>query len=264
MLRLAAFLAVPTVLASQLGYKDTPIIPGQPWRVHDPDRPHPRMVAPGAQLGQPPSDAIVLFDGKDLSQWAQHGKGADIAKTLETKWKVEDGYFECAPGTGDMFTREKFGDAQIHVEWSEPTTVHGESQSRGNSGVYIQSLYEMQVLDSYNNPTYADGQAGAIYGQWPPLVNPIRKPGEWNVYDIVFEAPKFEGDKLVKPAYVTLFFNGVVVHNRKELNGNTMHRALGTYKPHGDEPLLLQDHGNPVRYRNIWVRPFKGYDQPEK
>ena len=264
MLRLLSLLATPALLCAQLGYKDTPIIPGQPWHVHDPDRPHPHVVTPGAKPGDPPSDAIILFDGKDLSHWAQHGRGADNGKDVDPKWKVMDGYFEAAPGTGDLFTREKFGDAQIHVEWSEPTTVHGASQDRGNSGVYIQSTYEVQVLDSYNNPTYADGQAAAIYGQWPPLVNPIRKPGEWNVYDIVFEAPRFEGDKLTKPAFVTVFFNGIVVHNRKQLNGPTAHRTVQPYKAHGDMPLLLQDHGHPVRYRNIWVRPMGGYDQPEK
>lgn len=269
MFRLLALLATTALLSTrpglaQLGYKDTPIIPGQPWHVHDPDRPHPHVVTPGAKPGDPPSDAIVLFDGKDLSHWVQQGKGADRGKDVEPKWKVMDGYFEAAPGTGDLFTREKFGSAQIHVEWSEPTTVHGSSQDRGNSGVYIQSLYEVQVLDSYNNPTYADGQAAAIYGQWPPLVNPIRKPGEWNVYDIVFEAPKFEGDKVSKPAYVTVFFNGVVVHNRQPLNGPTEHRVVMPYKPHGDMPLKLQDHGHPVRFRNIWIRPLAGYDQPEK
>jgi hypothetical protein len=247
-------------LYAQIGYKDTPILPGQPWHVHDPDRPHPRAVTPAAEPGGPPSDAIILFDGKDLSKWQQ----LDHGKPVDAKWKVESGYFEVVPKTGDMMTRDRFGDCQLHIEWSEPTTVRGSSQDRGNSGVYIQSLYEMQVLDSYNQPTYADGQAGAIYGQWPPLVNPIRPPGQWNTYDIVFEAPKFEGDKLVKPAFVTLFFNGIVVHNRKELAGSTEHRKLGTYKPHGDEPLLLQDHGHPVRYRNIWIRNTKGYDQPEK
>jgi len=248
-------------LYAQQGYKDTPILPGQPWHVHDSDRPHPRAVTPGVEMGAPPSDAIVLFNGKDLSQWAQqrnHGAPTDA------RWKVQDGYFEVAPGTGDIFTRASFGDCQLHIEWSEPANIRGSSQDRGNSGVYLQSLYEMQVLDSYNQSTYADGQAAAIYGQWPPLVNPIRPPGQWNTYDIVFEAPRFEGDKLIKPAFVTNFFNGVVVHNRKELNGNTEHRALGAYKPHGDAPLLLQDHGAPVRYRNIWIRPVKGYDQPEK
>jgi len=261
MVRLLALLALPAALCAQLGYKDTPVIPGQPWHVHDPDRPHPRMVTAGAQPGDAPSDAIVLFDGKDLSKWAQHG---ELGRTIDAKWKVQDGHFEVAPGSGDLFTRDKFGDAQIHIEWSEPVTVHGASQDRGNSGVYIQSLFEVQVLDSWNNPTYADGQAGGIYGQWPPMVNPIRKPGEWNVYDIVFEAPKFEGDKLTKPAYITLFFNGVLAHNRKELNGSTEHRILGSYKPHGEEPILLQDHGHPVRYRNVWVRRLAGYDQPEK
>ena len=261
MSRIAALCALALPLFAQLGYKDTPIIPGQPWHVHDPDRPHPPMVAPGAQ----PGDALLrchrpLRRQRSLALGAARSKGASV----DAKWKVENGYFEVAPGSGDMFTRDQFGDAQIHIEWSEPTTVRGQSQDRGNSGVYIQGLYEIQVLDSFHNPTYADGQAGGIYGQWPPMVNPIRKPGEWNVYDIVFEAPKFEGDKLTKPAFVTLFFNGVAVHNRKELNGSTEHRILGSYKPHGDGPILLQDHGHPVRYRNIWVRRMAGYDQPEK
>jgi hypothetical protein len=257
---LFALAGLAAALYAQQGYKDTPILPGQRWHVHDPDRPHPAAVTPGAEPGAPPSDAVVLFGGKDLSQWEQHDHG----KTVAAKWKVEGGYFEVAPGTGDLISRASFGDCQLHVEWSEPATVSGSSQNRGNSGIYLQSLYEMQVLDSYNQPTYADGQAAAIYGQWPPLVNPIRPPGQWNTYDIVFEAPKFDGEKLVKPAFVTNFFNGIVVHNRKELNGSTEHRALGTYKPHGDAPLLFQDHGHPVRYRNIWIRAVKGYDQPEK
>jgi len=260
----AVVAAIAPVASAQLGYKDTPILPGQPWHVHDPDRPHPRVVTPGTAPGAPPSDAIVLFDGKDLSRWAQQGRGADSGKLVEPRWKVGDGYFEIAPGTGDLFTREKFGDCQLHIEWASPTPVHGSSQERGNSGVYMMSRYEMQVLDSYDNPTYPDGQAAAIYGQWPPLVNPIRQPGEWNSYDIVFEAPRFDGGKLLKPAFVTLFFNSAVVHNRKELSGNTEHRILGTYKPHGDEPLLLQDHDMPVRFRNLWIRRVAGYDQPEK
>jgi len=255
-----AVAGLAAALCAQEGYKDTPIIPGQKWHVHDPDRPHPPAVTPGTAPGAAPSDAMVLFDGKDLSKWEQHDHG----KTIAPKWKLQSGYFEVVPGTGDMISRDSFGDCQLHIEWSELTTVHGSSQDRGNSGVYLQSLYEMQVLDSYQQRTYADGQAGAIYGQWPPMVNPIRKPGEWNTYDAVFEAPRFEGEKLAKSAYITLFFNGLVVHNRKELNGNTMHRVLGSYKPHGDAPLLLQDHNHPVRYRNIWIRPIKGYDQPEK
>jgi hypothetical protein len=178
---------------------------------------------------------------------------------------VAGGYFEVAPRSGDMVTRDKFGDCQLHVEWSEPPDIQGTSQNRGNSGVYLMSLYEVQVLDSYNNLTYADGQAGAIYGQWPPLVNPMRKPGEWNTYDIVFEGPRFDGEKLVKPAYLTLFFNGVVVHNRKELNGPTEYRIILPYKRHDPEaPLLLQNHGSPVRYRNIWIRPLGNYDQQSR
>jgi len=246
------------------GYTDTPIIPGQKWHVHDPARPHPRMVTPGAVSGAAPSDAIVLFDGKNLSQWAQHGRRADRGKDVAAGWKIVDGYFEVAPGAGDLFTREKFGDCQIHLEWSEPPDIRGSDQDRGNSGVYLMSRYEIQVLDSFANVTYADGQAGALYGQWPPLVNPIRRPGEWNVYDILVEAPRFDGSRVLQPIYVTLLFNGVLVHHHRSLMGNTEHRILGKYTPHGDAPLLLQDHGARVCYRNIWVRRPAGYDQPEK
>ena len=248
-----------------LGFTDTPMLPGLPWHVHDPNRPHPPVVTPGATPGAPPSDAVVLFDGKDLSKWAQHGKGADANKIIAPIWKVGDGYFEVVPGNGDMFTREKFGDCQLHVEWSSPTVVTGESQARGNSGVLLMSLYEIQVLDMWDNRTYADGQAGAIYGQWPPLANPARRPGEWNTYDIVFEAPQFDGDKLVKPAFQTVFYNGVLVHIHKELMGPMVYRKVAHYTPHGaEEPLALQDHRNPVRYRNIWIRRIGGYDRPAK
>lgn len=247
-----------------IGYTDTPMLPGQPWRVHDIDRPHPAGITPGATVGRPPSDAIVLFDGRDLSKWEQRGRGTDRGKMVEAKWKLADGAFEVAPGTGDLLSKDKFGDAQYHVEWAEPAGIRGESQNRGNSGFLIMSRYEIQVLDSHRSITYADGQAGSIYGQWPPLVNPIRKPGDWNSYDIVFEAPVFEGGQLKKPAFVTVFFNGVVVHNRKEIIGRMAHRQVGTYAPHEpEEPLMLQDHGAPVRYRNVWVRRLKGYDQPE-
>jgi hypothetical protein len=247
------------------GFKDTPMLPGMPWHVHDPDRPHPRVVTPAAEPGGAPSDAIVLFDGSDLSKWAQRGQGADRDKLVDPRWKVGNGYFELAPRTGDLYTREKFGDCQLHIEWASPPEVRGTSQARGNSGVLLMSRYEVQVLDAYNNPTYADGQAGAIYGQWPPLANPARKPGEWNTYDIVFEAPRFEGEKLVKPAFLTVFYNGVMVHNRKEAMGPMVYRQVARYVPHGpEEPLMLQDHNNPVRYRNVWVRRLTGYDQPEK
>jgi len=243
------------------GYLDTAILPGQPWHVHDSNRPHPNSVTPGKVWGEAPSDAIVLFDGHDLSRWMQNKGGQPV----DAKWKVVDGHFECVPNTGDLLTRDKFGDAQLHIEWSEPTDVKGTSQDRGNSGVLLMNRYEVQVLDSYHDVTYADGQAGALYGQWPPLVNPIRKPGEWQVYDIVFEAPKFEGEKLVRPAYATVFFNGVLVHHRKEILGTMVHRLVAKYTPHGsEEPLSLQDHGHPVRYRNVWIRRLAGYDQPER
>lgn len=254
--------------APPTGYDDTPFLPGDKWRVHDIKRPHPRVITPGTentqdQPGRPPSDAIVLFDGKDLSKWVGQGAGRDEGKVVAPGWKVENGYMEVVPRAGGIYTKDKFGDCQIHIEWAEPTRVTGSSQGRGNSGVMIMTRYEIQILDSYENVTYADGQAASIYGQYPPLVNASRKPGEWQSYDIVFEAPRFDGEKLVKPAFVTLFHNGVVVHHRQEILGRVRHREVATYAPHEpEEPLLLQDHGNPVRYRNIWVRRLRGYDEP--
>jgi hypothetical protein len=252
--------------AADDGFTDTPMLPGLPWHVHDPARPHPPIVTPGATQGSAPSDALVLFDGRDLSKWAHHGTGADSNKLLDPKWVVRDGYFETGARTGSLYTRDSFGDIQLHVEWASPSIVVGNSQGRGNSGIIMMGLYEIQVLDTYNNKTYADGQAGAIYGQWPPLANVARKPGEWQTYDIVFEAPRFENDKLVKPAFQTVFWNGVVVHNRKEVMGPVIWRDVAKYStPHAAElPLMLQDHNNPVRYRNIWVRRLGTYDQPEK
>lgn len=249
-----------------LGFEDTPMLPGLPWHVHDDRRPHPRVVTPGAECGAAPSDATVLFDGKDLSAWNSHASSITRAGSAgEPEWKVQDGYFEVVPRTGDIATKEKFGDVQLHVEWAAPPVVHGNSQARGNSGVLLMGLYEIQVLDSYNNPTYADGQAGAIYGQWPPLVNPTRPPGEWQAYDIVFEAPKFDGDKLVKPAYFTVFLNGVLLHNHKESMGPMVYRQVAHYRPHApEEPLVLQNHNSPDRYRNIWIRRLGGYDEPQK
>ncbi len=265
----AAALSATTAAAQQtnpdLGFTDTPMLPGMPWHVHDPNRPHPRVVKPASTPGGPPSDALVLFDGADLSKWVQRGRGANRGQMTDAHWKVQDGYFEVGGGTGDLLTREKFGDCQLHVEWASPPEVRGTSQGRGNSGVLLMARYEIQVLDAYNNPTYADGQAGAIYGQWPPLVSPARAPGEWNTYDIVFEAPRFENEKLAKPAFFTVFYNGVVVHNRKEAMGPMVYRQVARYTPHpAEEPLMLQDHNNPVRYRNIWIRRLGGYDQPEK
>jgi hypothetical protein len=247
---------------SDLGFTDTPMLPGLPWHVHDPARPHPPVVSPAAIPGGAPSDAIVLFDGKDLSKWVQHGPKEEI---LAPKWPVRDGYFEVGTKTGALYTRDSFSDVQLHVEWSSPVPAAGNSQGRGNSGVLLMGLYEIQVLDTYNNATYADGQAGAIYGQWPPLANVSRKPGEWNTYDIVFEAPRFENGKVVKPAYQTVFWNGVMVHNRKEVMGPMIYRDVASYKtPHAQElPLMLQDHNDPVRYRNIWIRRLGGYDRSE-
>lgn len=244
------------------GYSDTPVLPEQKWRVHDIARPHPAMVTPGAACAQPPSDAIVLFDGKNLSRWLERGKGPNRGKIVEPGWKLENGYMEVVSGTGDLFTKEKFGDCQLHIEWAAPAEIEGSGQWRGNSGVLLMSRYEIQVLDSWDNPTYADGQAGAIYGQYPPLVNASRKPGEWQSFDIVFEAPRFEGEKLVSPAYATVFHNGVLVHHRQEIIGRMAHRRVGTYAPHEpEEPLALQNHDTFVRYRNIWIRKLKGYDQ---
>lgn len=251
--------------AKKPGYTDTAILPGQKWHVHDSGRPHPNMVTPGAVSGAAPSDAVVLFDGKDLSAWKSRGRGADRGKDIDAKWVVEDGYFECAPGTGSLITKEKFGDVQLHIEWSEPPDIAGADQDRGNSGVLLMDRYEIQVLDSWVNVTYADGQAGSLYGQWPPLVNPIRKPGEWQAYDIIFETPKFDGDKLTRAAYATVLFNGVLVQNHMEILGTMVHRQVARYTKHGDEePLSLQDHGHKVRYRNVWIRRLKPYDQPEK
>ncbi len=257
----ASLLASTAALAQQVknasrfnqptGYSDTPIIPFQRWKVHDIDRPNPPVVTPAAVAGGAPSDAIVLFDGKSLSHWTFAGKKDKPAMN----WKLSNGYMEVNPGAGDARTKESFGDMQLHLEWSSPTEISGDSQWRANSGVLLMGKYEIQVLDSYNNPTYADGQAGAVYGQYPPLVNAVRKPGEWNVYDIIWEAPKFNGKDLVKPAFVSVILNGIVVQHRKEVIGRMSHRVVGTYEAHEAElPLGLQDHDVPVRYRNIWAR----------
>lgn len=217
-----------------------------------------------ADFSKPPSDAIVLYNGGDLSQWIQTDDGTENGKPHAPQWTLHDGYFEINHGTGYLYTKEKFGDCQLHVEWEEPTDISGFGQERGNSGVFLMSRYEIQVLDSYRAPTYADGQAGAIYGQWPPLVNPMRKPGEWQSYDVIFQAARFDGDKLVEPAYMTVFFNGVLVHNHQKLNGPTGHRVILPYTTIPTEDrLALQDHesSRPVRFRNIWIRRLTDYDQ---
>ncbi|NWF85020.1 MAG: DUF1080 domain-containing protein [Bryobacteraceae bacterium] len=239
------------------GYSDTPQLPGQKWKVHDMERPRPPKVAPGPYAAiTPPADAIILFDGKDLSQWEQFARGGVVSGP---KWKVENGYIEIVPKTGRLRTKQSFGDCQLHIEWQVPLEAKGDGQSIGNSGVEFMGRYEIQVLESANHLTYADGGAGAIYGVWPPLVNPARPQGEWNVYDIFFEAPVFEGEKLVKPAYITVLFNGVLVQHHKDFLGTTIWRRIGTYTPHPPElPLTLQDHSQAVRFRNIWIRRLGG------
>ncbi len=235
------------------GYNDTPQLPGQQWRVHDMDRPRPEKVEPERyEYVEPPEDAIVLFDGTDLSQWYVRGpNGTERAPT----WKVENGYFETVPDGGRLYTKEQFGDCQLHVEWMVTEGVPGQGQDKGNSGVELMTRYEIQVLESYDNVTYADGQAGAIYGTWPPTVNPARPQGEWNVYDIEFTAPRFDGEELVSPAVATVYFNGVLVQDHKEFLGYAIHRRVPHYEAHPPEqPLSLQDHNEPVRYRNIWIR----------
>lgn len=236
------------------GYDDTPMIPGSTYRVHDKERPQPRVVTPGtastqATPGEAPSDAVTLFNGTDLSGWL----GRDGAAA----WKVEDGVLHVVPGTGDISTLAQLGDCQLHLEWAAPSVVKGECQGRGNSGVFLMDRYEIQVLDCYENPTYADGATGGIYGQTPPLVNACRKPGEWQSYDIIWLGPRFEGDKVTRSARVTLLHNGVLVHHNRELIGPTTHRAVQPYEPHPETaPLRLQDHGDLVRYRAIWCRPL--------
>jgi hypothetical protein len=244
-----------------LGYEDTPFIPGSKWRVHDAKRPYPRKVVPGtcstpASPGQAPSDAILLFDGKDLSKWRNQKGGA-------AGWKVENGYMETVPKTGDIFTLDEFGDIQLHVEWQAPGPAQGQSLGDGNSGVFLFGLFELQVFDDSARLIYADGQAGSLYGQYPPLVNASRKTGEWQAYDIVFTAARFREGKLAQPAFVTVLHNGVVIQNHAALLGESVHRALPVYVDRGPKgPIRIQEHGVPVRYRNIWVRVLKDYDEP--
>lgn len=227
------------------------------WKQHDLNRPVPPVVTPGTAsteetAGKPPSDAVVLFAGKDLSHW--QGKDGGPAK-----WKVAGGYMEVVKGTGDIQSREKFGDCQLHVEWEAPVPAAGEGQDRGNSGVFLMGKYEIQVLDSYHNRTYADGQAAAVYGQYPPLVNACRPPGQWQTYDIVFHRPRFSSaGKLLRPARVTVLQNGVLVQDNVALTGPTAHGQRPPYQAGPNRlPLGLQDHGNPVRFRNIWVRELE-------
>jgi hypothetical protein len=232
--------------------------PGDPegWPQHSLDRPQPAIVDPGTGVppeapGRPPSDAVVLFDGRDLAAWRSQKDGA------AAPWKVEGGYFEVVPKSGGIETKQGFGDVQLHIEWMAPEPAMGSGQDRGNSGVFFGGgRYEIQVLDSYGNTTYPDGQAGALYGQYPPLVNASRPPGKWQAYDIVFEAPRFDAaGAVVKRARVTVFHNGVLVQHAMEFIGPATNRVRTPYSAHPERlPVGLQDHGHKVRFRNVWVR----------
>lgn len=247
----AATLFAVHVQDDKLGYQDSPIIPGTNWHVHDGLRPQPTVITPGAAgLAQsPPSDAVVLFDGTSTDAW----KGGP--------WTIEDGAM-VVNGTGGITSKESFGDCQLHLEWKAPTYADGKnpkSQGRGNSGVFFMGKYEIQVLDCFENQTYPDGMTAALYGQEPPMVNACRPSGEWQTYDISFRAPRFRDDgELESPAVVTVFHNGVCVHHARPLMGPTRHRTNTKYETHGPTgPIQLQDHSNPVAYRNIWVRPLE-------
>lgn len=250
-------MTIPTP-SRPVGYSDTPIIPGTNWHVHDSERPQPRIVTPADVPGGRPSDSIVLFDGSDLSGWESVKSPGSPAG-----WKVENGYMEVVPGTGDIRSVPEFGDCQLHLEFAAPSEVKSNSQGRGNSGVFLMGLYEIQVLDCYDNPTYPDGTTGAVYGQYPPLVNACRPPGEWQTYDILWETARWnDSGALVRPARVTVILNGLVLHHGVNPQGPTTHRQTTSYdKPHPPVgPLKLQDHGDLVRFRNIWYRSLTGYD----
>lgn len=247
------------------GFRDTPIIPGTPWHIHDPDRPQPPVVTPGATFSQnaaAPSDADVLFSGQDLSKW-QNRAGKDAT------WKVQDGYVEVGDG-GGIRTRGTWTNFQLHVEFATPAPGKGNGQERGNSGILINGMYEVQVLDSYQAKTYADGQCAGIYGQSPPLVNACKPPGEWQTYEIFFETPLWnEKGEQTKKATITVIHNGVLVQNHYELIGGTdglrseiPWKTASKYIPHAPGVFIeLQDHHNPVRYRNIWIRPIGERDK---
>jgi hypothetical protein len=227
------------------GYTNTPLIPGTKWHVHDPNRPQPKWVQPRFD-GTPaaaPKDATVLFDGKDVSKWRSD------------KWKVVDGYMQC--GKGSQVSKDEFGDIQLHLEFLIPAGLKGSGQGQGNSGVYVMGKYEIQVLNSFDNRTYADGQCAAMYGQYPPLVNASRPAGTWQSFDIHFKAPVFKEGKLVSGAYVTVYHNNVLVQDNRAYMGATGWKRVAKYKAHPPKgPISLQAHGSPVRYRNIWVRPL--------
>ena len=210
--------------------------------------PEPRVVVLNSETGIP-SDAIVLFDGTDLSQWRSRN-GEE-----EAKWKIEKGHMTVAAGSGDIMTKEKFGSCQLHIEWRTPSEVVGDSQGRGNSGVFFQERYEVQILDNFENRTYSNGQAGSIYKQHMPLVNVCKPPGEWQSYDIIFSEPIFNADGIkIAAGYMTVLHNGVLIQNHAMLHGSTEYIGMPKNLMHEEGSIILQDHGNPVSFRNIWVR----------
>ncbi len=226
------------------------------YKQHSKQRKRPPRVSARPMTLQPPSDAVVLFDGDDLSKWTSLKGGNPM-------FRVKDGYMEVRPGKGDIMTKKKFGDCQLHLEWASPKPAHGTGQDRGNSGVFFgipgksPCYYEVQILDTYKNKTYADGMAGALYGQYPPLMNACREPGEWQSFDIIYRRPRFDDKGNVKkPATFTVIHNGVVVQHNEALTGSTAYKKRPPYKPHGKLPLMLQDHGHRVKFRNVWVRPL--------
>jgi hypothetical protein len=227
------------------GYKDTPVLPWCGFHVHDPDRPEPPRVDPGPPPppAPVPSDAISLFNGQDLTAWQPN------------EWRVVDGQIEAL--AGNLVSKQTFGDIQLHLEWLAPADFEGPWYDRGNNGVMLMGLYEIQIFDSYNEKLYPDGQAAAIYGQTPPLVNVTRPPGQWQTFDILFTAPRFNGEQLLEPARVTMLHNGVLVHLNEPIHGETRHRALPEYsRKVNTGPVILLGHNCPVRFRKIWVRPL--------
>jgi hypothetical protein len=255
LLGLVAGVSIVAGQQAPVGYDDTPMQPNGRWHIHDGKRPQPKVVTPAPlSPAPPPPDATVLIGAcADRSAW-QMMDGAPVT------WAMSAGVLET--GKGIIRTRAEFTDYQLHVEFATPKAVKGNSQERGNSGVFLNGKFEIQVLDSYQNPTYPDGQASAMYGQYPPLVNASRPPGEWQAYDIVFTSPRFTaGGILDKPAIVTVLHNGIVVHNATPFWGPTAHKKIDPYTPDTARgPIALQDHGNPVRYRNIWLRAVSADD----
>lgn len=255
-LMLAAPLSPAATFVGNAFYGDAPD-DHHPWAIHDRNRPQPRVVVPGTastadKPGKPPSDAIILFDGTDasLAKWE-----ADKKEAGPSAWIVKDGAMECVPKSGYIRTKDQFGDIQLHVEWAAPKNVQGDSQGRGNSGIFLMGILEVQVLDNYNNPTYADGFATSVYGVNPPLVNALRAPGEYQMIDIIFRRPIYKNGKVIDPGYVTVFCNGVLVQDHTPIEGKTGHMKRSVPGPFPEKgPLKLQDHGNPVRFRNIWYR----------